>query len=158
LKFKTTGGVGATAFNIVSDSTCAPGTQENCSSFDPTSGELTAGSIDGTVVLEVVDADNSAARAIVTVAGSADSGAPLPNTGCGSAAEDGGIADAAVTDATGPTTTPVDSGADAGAPPAASKGGCSCSAVGERSDLAGIGWGGALLGLVAFGWRRRPRR
>ncbi|HEY5243116.1 MAG TPA: MYXO-CTERM sorting domain-containing protein, partial [Polyangiaceae bacterium] len=102
------------------------------------------------------DVDDSEVRATVTVAGGSDSGAPLPNTGCGSG--DGGISDAAVTDATGPTTTPVDSGElDAGTE-SSKKGGCSCSAAGERSDLAGVGWAGAMLGLVAFGWRRRPRR
>lgn len=160
LTFKTTGGVGATTFNIVSDSTCAVvGMTELCSTLDDT-GVFIAGPADGTVVIEATDVDDSEVRSTVTVAGStdggADSGAPLPNTGCGSVG-DGGIADAAVTDATGPTTTPVDSGEDAGTGTSKS-GGCSCSAAGERSDLAGAGWGGALLGLVAFGWRRRPRK
>jgi hypothetical protein len=161
LTFKVSGGIGATTFNIVSDSTCGVvGMTELCSNVDD-KGVFTAGPADGTVVIEATDVDNSEVRATVTVAGGtdggADSGAPLPNTGCGSG--DGGIADAAVTDATGPTTTPVDSGElDAGTPPASKSGGCSCSSMGERSDLAGVGWGGALLGLVAFGWRRRPRR
>jgi subtilase family serine protease len=158
LKFKISGGVGATTFNIVSDSTCGlVGMQEVCSSFDTAGLVFTAGPAEGTVVIEAADADGSSVRTTVTVAGSADSGAPLPNTGCGSAG-DGGIVDAG--DAgTGPTTTPVDSGdADAGTQPGASKGGCSCSAAGEGGDLAGLGLGGAMLGLVAFGWRRRPRR
>jgi len=161
LTFKTSGGIGATTFNIVSDSTCsspALGMEPVCSSIDP-AGAFIAGPADGTVVIEVTDVDDSEVRATVTVAGGTDGGtdggAPLPNTGCGGG--DGGIADAAVTDATGPTTTPVDSGEDAGTGTSKS-GGCSCSAAGERSDLAGAGWGGALLGLVAFGWRRRPRK
>ncbi|MGD0524516.1 MAG: protease pro-enzyme activation domain-containing protein [Polyangiaceae bacterium] len=159
LTFKATGGVGATTFNIVSDSTCSVvGMAELCSTLD-SSGAFTAGPADGTVVIEVTDTDNSEARATVTVVsadGGTDGGATLPVTGCGSS--DGGIADAAV-DATGPTTTPVDaSDADAGTQPPASKGGCSCSTTGEGSDLADLGLGGAMLGLVAFGWRRRPRR
>jgi len=156
LTFKTSGGIGATTFNIVSDSTCAVvAMQEVCSTLDD-AGVLTAGPADGTVVIEATDVDDSEARATVTVAGSSDSGAPLPSTGCGGG--DGGISDAAVTDATGPTTTPVDSGELDGGTESSKKGGCSCSAAGERSDLAGLGWGGAMLGLVAFGWRRRPRR
>lgn len=160
LTFKVSGGIGATTFNIVSDSTCAVvGMADICSTLDD-KGVFTAGPADGTVVIEATDVDDSEVRATVTVAGAtdggADSGAPLPNTGCGSG--DGGISDAAVTDATGPTTTPVDSGElDAGTQPGAGKSGCSCSSIGERSDLAGVGWGGALLGLVAFGWRRRVR-
>jgi MYXO-CTERM domain-containing protein len=163
LTFKTSGGVGATTLNIVSDSTCAVvGQVPVCSSFDAAGVVFTAGPAAGTVVIAATDADDSEVRATVTVAGSADSGAPLPDAGCASV-EDGGVADAgagdgAITDATagadatGPHTTPVEGGdGDAGTLPGASKkNGCSCSAVGEGSDLAG-----ALLGLVAFGWRRR---
>jgi MYXO-CTERM domain-containing protein len=153
LTFKTNGGVGATTFNIVSDSTCAVvNQQEVCSSFNDAGVVFTAGPTDGTVIVEATDVDNSEVRATVTVAGSSDSGAPLPKITCES---DAGITDAAVTDA----TSPADSGEpDAGTQPGGSKGGCSCSTMGEQSDLAGAGWGGALLGLVAFAWRRRPRR
>ncbi len=158
LKFTTTGGVGATTYNVVSDSTCSVvAMAEVCSTLDD-AGAFTAGPVAGSVVIEVTDVDESEVRATVTVAGGtdggADGGATLPPTGCGSG--DGGVADAAVTDATGPTTTPVDSGElDAGTQPGASKGGCGCTTAGERGDLAAAGWGGALLGLVAFGWRRR---
>jgi len=157
LKFKTTGGIGATTFNVVSDSTCgALGTTQVCSTLD-TTGAFIAGPAAGTVVIEATDVDDSEVQATVTVVGGgdggADSGAPLPIPSCSS---DGGISDAAAD--TGPTTTPVDSGdLDAGAG-ASKSGGCSCTTAGERSDLAGAGWGGMLLGLVAFGWRRRPRR
>jgi len=129
---------------------------EVCSTLDDT-GTFIAGPAAGTVVIEATDVDDSEVQATVTVVGGtdggADGGAPLPIPSCSSG--DGGISDAA-TD-TGPTTTPVDSGElDAGTE-ASKSGGCSCSEAGERSDLAGVGWGGALLGLVAFGWRRRPR-
>ncbi|HEY6459823.1 MAG TPA: MYXO-CTERM sorting domain-containing protein, partial [Polyangiaceae bacterium] len=164
LTFKTSGGVGATTLNIVSDSTCAVvAQQEVCSSFDAAGVVFTAGPAPGTVVVAATDADDSEVRATVTVAGSADAGGPLPDAGC-SSIEDGGVTDAgaipdatAAVDATGPKTTPVDSGeVDAGTAPGASKkNGCSCSTVGERGDRAGAGWGGALLGLAAFGWRRR---
>ena len=79
LTFKTTGGVGKTTLNIVSDSTCGVvSQQEVCSSFDSAGVVFTAGPADGTVVIAATDGDNSEVRATVTVAGSSDSGAPLP--------------------------------------------------------------------------------
>jgi hypothetical protein len=149
--FLTTGGVPPINFSVTNDNTCARvNHQEVCSSFD--GGVFTAGPTAGTATVVALDTDEAYVTATVTVAGSADSGAPLPVATCTpDAGAEAGL-DAA-TDATTDSST-TDAATDGGEMPGAVKGGCGCVAAGA-SNGAIAGWGGVLLGLAALRLRKR---
>ncbi len=167
--FQTTGGVGTSSFMINDDTTCQRVNRVRvCSSFDD-AGVFTAGPVPGTVSVLALDQAEAYVTATVTVAGSADSGAPLPVVSCGGDAgpADGGASDASsevTADAAIPDAATSNRDAtigDGGTEPTggSSKSGCGCVTAGApEGELGTFGWGGLLLGFAALSSRRRRPR
>jgi MYXO-CTERM domain-containing protein len=166
-KFTSMGGSTPIQWGIYNDSTCAretvpgpdggPTRVEVCSSVTD-AGVFTAGPAAGVAQVVAIDSNNAYVSAYVTVAGTADGGAPLPK-GCQvTMVGDAGSSDAAVSDAGSEqdATAEMDATADGG--PSKSGGGssgCGCVTAGGTGGASLGGLGGALLGLAAMVRRKR---
>lgn len=170
-QFTANGGSPPITWSIDSDSTCArvtvagpdggPTHKELCSSITD-AGVYTAGPAAGVAQVVALDSNYAYASAYVTVAGSVDGGAPLPQ-GCAAEAgapEGGAVTDSGAEDATADATSPVEDAADEGGKPAngGSSSGCGCVTAGAEGNTLLGGLGGALLGLVVAARRRARRR
>lgn len=160
--FSITGGTPPASWYIVSDTTASFSQQTGFSSstIDESSGAFTAGPKAGYVLLQVLDKYGAEAFAQVTV-GSPTATPPWapPDGGTNLCATlDAGASDAGVADATVPEGGGATADSGASEPgSSASKGGCSCDAVGEGAGPSGAALA-ALAGLVVGVTRRRRRR
>jgi MYXO-CTERM domain-containing protein len=169
-KFLANGGSTPINWGIYNDSTCAretvpgpdggPTRVEVCSSIND-AGVFTAGPAAGVAQVVAIDSNNAYVSAYVTVAGSADGGAPLP-PGCTVAVADAG-SDASTASDSGSgedaTAPEMDATADGGSSKnGGGSSGCSCTTAGGQGGTALGGLGGALLGLAAMVRRKRSRR
>ncbi len=172
-KFLASGGSPPITWTINNDTTCGrvtvPGPDGGptrkllCSSIDD-AGVFTAGPTTGGVAQVVaVDTNYAYVSAYVTLAGSADGGAPLPH-GCSPEAgtSDAGVMDSGTSggeDATADATSSETDAADEGhGGPGGGSSGCGCvTAGGDGRTLYG-GLGGAMLGLALMARRRTRTR
>jgi MYXO-CTERM domain-containing protein len=168
-KFLANGGSPPVQWGIYNDSTCAretitgpdggPTRVELCSSIND-AGVFTAGPAQGVAQVIAFDSNSAYTSAYVTVAGTADGGAPLP-AACqppvadagADASTDAGASDSGSEDATAETDATADGGSSKGG----GSSGCSCTTAGGQGGTALGGLGGALLGLAAVARRRRSR-
>lgn len=166
-QFRATGGTGVIQWGVINDSTCAretakgpdggPTHVEVCSTITD-AGVFTAGPAQGTAQVVAFDTNYAYSSATVTVAGSADGGAPLPaacpppDAGSGSPADSGPPVDEA-------SVPMADAGLEAGGNGDSPGGSSGCGCVTAGGDTSAMGaLAGAVLGLAALVRRRRVAR
>jgi MYXO-CTERM domain-containing protein len=168
-QFTASGGSAPITWSIDNDSTCArvtvpgpdggPTRKELCSSISD-AGVYTAGPAAGVAQVVALDSNYAYASAYVTVAGTADGGAPLPKSCVPEAgAPEAGVSDSGMggEDATADATTPeMDAAEEGHGGSGGGSSGCGCVTAGADGNTLFGGLGGALLGL-AVAARRRSR-
>ena len=164
-QFMATGGTAPISWTIGNDGTCARVNKMLvCSTIDD-AGVFTAGPTVGTAEVLAFDSNEAYISATVTVAGTADGGAPLPapcmpalDAGSDASIADGGGLDATMDAAMDAPGIEHDASEEGGSS-STSNGSCGCVAVGADSNaVVGGPLGLALMGLAAAGRRRRSRR